>query len=53
MTTVLYADMARPFVASRLETDGGLDLAGLAPSDVLAFVLAQAERRPRRSAKLS
>lgn len=52
VTTVVYADMVRPFVASRLETDGRLDLAGLAPSDVLAFVLAEAERRPRRSAKL-
>jgi len=52
VTTVVYADLVRPFVASRLRADGGLDLAGLAPSDVLAFVLAQAERRPRRSAKL-
>ena len=52
VTTVVYADLVRPFVASRLQEDGRLDLAGLAPSDVLAFVLAQAERRPRRSAKL-
>ena len=52
VTAVLYADLARPFLASRLDAAGRLDLAGLAPSDVLAFVLAQAERRPRRSAKL-
>jgi len=52
VTAVVYADLVRPFLASRLEADSGLDLAGLAPSDVLAFVLAQAERRPRRSAKL-
>jgi integrase/recombinase XerD len=52
VTTVVYADLVRPFVALRLQADGRLDLAGLAPSDVLAFVLAQAERRPRRSAKL-
>jgi integrase/recombinase XerD len=52
VTAVVYADLVRPFVASRLESGGWLDLAGLAPSDVLAFVLAQAERRPRRSAKL-
>jgi integrase/recombinase XerD len=52
VTTVVYADLVRPFVASRLEADGRLDLAGLAPSDVLTFVLEQAQRRPRRSAKL-
>ena len=52
VTAVLYADLARPFLASRLDAAGRLDLAGLTPSDVLAFVLAQAERRPRRSAKL-
>jgi integrase/recombinase XerD len=52
LTSVVYADLVRSFVASRLEADGRLDLAGLSPSDVLAFVLAEAERRPRRSAKL-
>jgi integrase/recombinase XerD len=51
-TADCYADMARPFVLSRVDESGKLDLDGLTPSGVLAFVLAQAERRPRRSAKL-
>ncbi|MCA1699698.1 MAG: site-specific integrase, partial [Actinobacteria bacterium] len=47
-----YVDLVRPFVASRVGQSGELDLAGLTPSDVLGFVLAECQRRPRRSAKL-
>jgi hypothetical protein len=36
-----YADMVRPFVASRLNAAGELDLRTLAAGDVLAFVLAR------------
>jgi integrase/recombinase XerD len=48
-----YADMARPFVASRLNTAGELDLRSLSAGDVLAFVLAQCPHRRPGSAKLS
>jgi integrase/recombinase XerD len=47
-----YIDCVRPFVSSRAREDGELDLAGLTPQDVLGFVLADCQRRPRRSAKL-
>jgi integrase/recombinase XerD len=47
-----YIDCVRPFMSSRAREDGELDLAGLAPRDVLGFVLADCQRRPRRSAKL-
>jgi integrase/recombinase XerD len=47
-----YVDMVRPFVVSRVDEGGELDLGGLTPSDVLGFVLSECERRPRRSAKL-
>jgi site-specific recombinase XerD len=47
-----YIDCVRPFVSSRARGDGEVDLAGLTPQDVLGFVLADCERRPRRSAKL-
>jgi site-specific recombinase XerD len=47
-----YVDCVRPFLASRVRDGGELDLAGLTPGDVLGFVLADCERRPRRSAKL-
>jgi hypothetical protein len=47
-----YVDLVRPFVASRVDGSGELDLVGLTPSAVLAFVLAECQRRPRRSAKL-
>ena len=43
-----YLDMVRPFVVSRAGEDGELELAGLTPADVLGFVLADSERRPRR-----
>jgi site-specific recombinase XerD len=47
-----YADMVRPFVASRLNTAGELDLRSLSAGDVLAFVLAQCPHRRPGSAKL-
>ena len=47
-----YADMVRPFVASRLNAAGELDLRGLTAGDVLAFVLAQCPHRRPGSAKL-
>lgn len=47
-----YIDCVRSFVSSRAREDGELDLAGLTPQDVLEFVLADCQRRPRRSAKL-
>jgi len=47
-----YVDLVRAFVASRVGRDGELDLAGLTPSEVLGFVVAECQRRPRRQAKL-
>jgi integrase/recombinase XerD len=47
-----YIDCVRSFVSSRAREDGELDLAGLMPQEVLGFVLADCQRRPRRSAKL-
>ena len=47
-----YVDLVGLFVASRVDERGELDLAGLMPADVLAFVLSECQRRPRRSAKL-
>jgi integrase/recombinase XerD len=47
-----YLDLVRPFVAERVVGSGELEFAGLTPSGVLGFVLAECERRPRRSAKL-
>jgi integrase/recombinase XerD len=47
-----YIDCVRPFVSSRARGDVELDLVGLTPQDVLGFVLADCQRRPRRSAKL-
>lgn len=47
-----YVDCVRSFVSSRARGDGEVDLAGLTPQDVLGFVLADCQRRPRRSAKL-
>jgi integrase/recombinase XerD len=47
-----YLDLVRPFVVSRVGEDGELDLAELQPRDVLGFVLAESERRPRRGAKM-
>ena len=50
-TARVYIDCVRPFVSSRARGDGEVDLAGLTPQDVLGFVLADCQRRPRRSAK--
>ena len=47
-----YADMVRPFLASRSNAAGGLDLRALAAGDVLAFVLAECPHRRPGSAKL-
>jgi len=47
-----YVDCVRSFVLSRARGDGEVDLAGLTPQDVLGFVLADCQRRQRRSAKL-
>jgi len=47
-----YADMVRPFVVSRLDATGELDLRSLAAGDVLAFVLAECPHRRPGSAKL-
>jgi integrase len=47
-----YLDCVRPFISSRAREDGEVVLAGLTPQDVLGFVLADCQRRPRRSAKL-
>jgi len=47
-----YADMVRPFVASRLNIAGELDLRSLSAGDVLAFVLTQCPHRRPGSAKL-
>jgi integrase/recombinase XerD len=47
-----YADMVRPFVASRLNAACELDLRTLAAGDVLAFVLAECPHRRPGSAKL-
>jgi site-specific recombinase XerD len=47
-----YVECVRPFVFSRARENGELDLVGLRPQDVLGFVLAESERRPRRGAKM-
>lgn len=47
-----YADMVRPFVASRSDAAGELDLRGMVAGDVLAFVLAECPHRRPGSAKL-
>ena len=47
-----YADVVRPFVASRSDAAGELDLRGLVAGDVLAFVLAECPHRRPGSAKL-
>jgi site-specific recombinase XerD len=47
-----YVDMVRPFVVSRLNGAGELDLHSLAAGDVLAFVLTQCPLRRPGSAKL-
>lgn len=47
-----YVDLVRPFVESRVSATGEVELWELSPADVLAFLLAEAGRRSRKSAKL-
>jgi site-specific recombinase XerD len=47
-----YVDIVRPFVESRVASPGVVELWELSPADVLGFVLAETERRSRKSAKL-
>ncbi len=51
-TVAGYVALARVFLEGRLDRGGELDLAGLTAREVLAFVLSECERRPRRSAQL-
>lgn len=51
-TTHGYVDIVRPFVESRVTTTGEVELWDLSPADVLVFLLAEAGRRSRKSAKL-
>jgi site-specific recombinase XerD len=51
-TVIGYVEMARPFLVTRLDSSGQLDLEGLTGGEVLAFVLAECQRRRRRSAQL-
>jgi len=46
-----YLLHVRPFVVSRVDQDGRLDLAGLTPGDVLEFVLEDSRRGARTSTK--
>ena len=46
-TAALDVRLARPFLATRVQSDGQLDLAGLGAGDVAAFVVAQSRRQPR------
>jgi site-specific recombinase XerD len=52
VTTRNYADVVRPFLCSRLDAAGELDLRGLTSGDVLAFVVAECPHRRPGSAKL-
>ena len=47
-----YVDLVEGFVATRVGDGEEVDVSGLTPADVLGFVLAECQRRPRRSAKL-
>jgi len=47
-----YVDIVRPFVESRATAAGEVALSDLSPADVLGFLLAQAQWRSRKSAKL-
>ena len=47
-----YVDVVRPFVESRVTSAGEVELWELTPADVLGFLLAETERRSRKSAKL-
>lgn len=50
-TTRGYVDIVRPFVESRVTAAGEVELWGLSPADVLGFLLAETERRSRKSAQ--
>jgi integrase/recombinase XerD len=52
VTSRNYADMVRPFLSSRADAAGELELRELAAGDVLAFVLAECPYRRPGSAKL-
>jgi integrase/recombinase XerD len=47
-----YVDIVRPFIESRVNAAGALELHELSAADVLGFVLAESGRRSRKSAKL-
>jgi integrase/recombinase XerD len=47
-----YVDTVRPFVESRVDAAGRLELRELSAADVLGFLLAESGRRSRKSAKL-
>ena len=47
-----YVDIVRPFVESRVTAAGEVELWDLSPADVLGFLLAETDRRSRKSAKL-
>jgi site-specific recombinase XerD len=47
-----YVDIVRPFVESRVTSSGVVELWELSPADVLGFLLAETDRRSRKSAKL-
>jgi integrase/recombinase XerD len=51
-TAELNVRLARPFLASRLRSDGRLDLAGLGAGEVAAFVVAQSRLRPRSAKRI-
>jgi integrase/recombinase XerD len=47
-----YVDVVRPFVESRVDAAGRLELRELVAADVLGFLLAESGRRSRKSAKM-
>ena len=51
-TAALDVRLARPFLATRVQSDGQLDLAGLGAGDVAAFVVAQSRRQPRSAKRI-
>jgi integrase/recombinase XerD len=51
-TATLDARLARPFLATLVQGDGRLDLAGLGASEVAAYVVAQSRQRPRSAKRI-
>jgi integrase/recombinase XerD len=47
-----YVDVVRPFVESRVNAAGRLELRELSAADVLGFLLSESGRRSRKSAKM-